>query len=211
MFMRYNGGAGGRWAKYNSNVDDDGSLFAVLAMHWESYDEYMHDPIDLTGSFDKGSVLSPLDYDGENHYHFSSIYTDLFSAVAADGSWSGGGATTADATEKPFFVESLANRICYQGLQYNRGQSGEFTEPVTNTGHLVSLSIATYALVVHSLIFVTYRVILNPWTRASPGLATWHSRRPSLTIAGATGCRFLTHNLNFLLNRMFEFLCGFIS
>jgi hypothetical protein len=136
MFMRYNGGAGGRWAKYNSNVDDDGSLFAVLAMHWESYDEYMHDPIDLTGSFDKGSVLSPLDYDGENHYHFSSIYTDLFSAVAADGSWSGGGATTADATEKPFFVESLANRICYQGLQYNRGQSGEFTEPVTNTGHL---------------------------------------------------------------------------
>ena len=139
MFMRYNGGAGARWGRYNdSGAEDDGSIFSVLAMHWESYDEYMHDPLDLTGAFDDTSILRPLDNEGEKHYFFCDRYKPLFEKIAADGSWSGGSAETGDSMDKPFFVESLANRICYQGLQYNRGQTGEFTEPITNTGHLVS-------------------------------------------------------------------------
>lgn len=138
MFMKYNGGAGGRFHKWGDPFDPKCSLFSVLALHCESKETYMHDPMDINGKFESSSLLAPLNDSGLEHYLASKFYKNQWKIV--NGGDSGSDASTMDANDAPFYVDGATNSVLYQGLQLNRGASGEFDNPITNTGHLVSFA-----------------------------------------------------------------------
>lgn len=151
MFMKYNGGAGAKFHKWPftqgvTSIGNDGSesLFAVIALHCESYDEYHHDPIDLSGKFASGSALAPLQPQGDQPLYLAANFYTQYFAQAGSGlmgqmGFDGPDSTTQDAGDIPFYVDNPVNRVCYQGLQANRGASNEFDRFITNTGHLVSI------------------------------------------------------------------------
>ena len=144
MFMKYNGGAGGRFYKWeNGQMDHDSSLFAVIALHCESYEEYMHDPMDITGKFHSNSQLAALQHGDEKTYLASDFYRGQFSMAATgiDQNQFDVDQTTRDSNDAAFYVDNSINSVVYQGLQMNRGANGEFNQPITNTGHLVSFDL----------------------------------------------------------------------
>jgi hypothetical protein len=141
MFMRYNGGAGGKfhdWSASTSTTNDDASLYSVLALHTESYEENVHDPMSLTGDFHSESVLSGLD--NGKHYILADFYKKQFKDAVFGGD-STGSTLLSDTENEPFFLESSTNTVMYQGLQANRGVTNEFNQYITNTGHLVSFCV----------------------------------------------------------------------
>lgn len=141
MFMKYNGGAGGRFFKWTGGqMEQDSSLFACIALQCESYENYMHDPMDISGKFHPESQLSPLLAAGEKTYLAADFYAGKFGEAATGitgGNQFDQDQTTNDSNDAAFYVDNSINRVVYQGLQMNRGASGEFNQPITNTGHLV--------------------------------------------------------------------------
>ena len=148
MFMKYNGGAGAKfynWSDPSQNAGYD-SLFAVLALHCEQQEKFLHDPIDLSGKFLSSSALAPLQPKNgstdADMYLTAGYYAEKFARAGSgmsDGKFDADTATN-DAGDRAFYIDNPINRICYQGLQANRGASNEFDRFIVNTGHLVSFS-----------------------------------------------------------------------
>ena len=170
MFMKYNGGAGGKfyhWPGTSNTVgrnDGSESLFAVIALHCESHERYHHDPIDLSGYFVPNSALEPLQpqdpmTSAAAPTYLAAKYYEAWFAQAGSGlmgqnKFDGPDSTTQDAGDVPFYVDNPTNRICYQGLQANRGATNEFDRFVTNTGHLVGIFVCGTVVAFSDLLFL---------------------------------------------------------
>lgn len=151
VFQGYYGGAGTQWFGYDSRnrrYEKSGgwdqienkiqaasrtrpSLLAALAFHHESKDQYICDPMSITGNFHKDSILRDLMDDDIPHYASSPYYSAMLGAQL--------GGTLDDTTNSAaggMFHTSGSAGICYQGLQCSKDGQGKWEDYTQNTGHL---------------------------------------------------------------------------
>ena len=136
-FMGYNGGAGveffRNWGDAINNGRSDGhapSLLAALAFQHEHEEKHRHDPVSLSGRFNKSSVLHALNGgDDVDHYQTAPFYRQFIGDADVD-------TDTRTAGDDGFYNVESSNYICYQGLQAERGPAKTFSQYTTNTGHL---------------------------------------------------------------------------
>lgn len=151
IFQGYYGGAGTKWFgsanNRHSHSEDGGwenilasvqnaqrtrpSLLSALAFHHESKNEYICDPMSITGKFHSQSILNDLVDDPDGYHYASAPYYSKMLGKEFDSLDD----TTANASGGVFHNTS-ASGVCYQGLQCKRDGQGKWEDYTENTGHL---------------------------------------------------------------------------